>query len=148
MKELFDLAFHFRLKELLFCPTKNGSIQFFRYAFVGGIATIVDWGVQFFITNAGVHYLLVAIFAFCAGLICNFLLSKLFVFQAEKTKMNLSFEFVSYAVIGIIGLGLTMAIMYFITEKLAVNFMISKMIATVIVLVWNFLARKIFIYQR
>ncbi|MBQ7792275.1 MAG: GtrA family protein [Clostridia bacterium] len=148
MMELFDLVIRFKWKELMIAPTKNGLVQFFRYAFVGGIATIVDWSVQFFVTNAGVHYLLVAIFAFLAGLICNFLLSKLFVFQAEKANMNLSFEFVSYAIIGIIGLGITMAIMYFITEKLAVSFMISKMIATAIVLVWNFLARKVFIYQQ
>lgn len=148
MKELFELVFHFRMKELFFAPTKNGMIQFFRYAFVGGIATIVDWGIQFFVTSAGVHYLLVAILAFCAGLVCNFLLSKLFVFQAEKTSMHLPSEFISYGIIGIIGLGLTMVIMYFITEKLAVNFMISKMIATVIVLAWNFLARKFFIYQK
>lgn len=148
MKELFDLAFHFKWKELLFAPTPNGMIQFFRYAFVGGIATIADWSVQYFVTIAGIYYLLSAVLAFLVGLICNFLLSKLFVFQAEKTDMNPYAEFISYGVIGVIGLGLTMVIMYLVTEKLGVNFMLSKMVATAIVLIWNFLARKIFIYKK
>lgn len=146
MKELLKLLLGFKFKELFFEPTENGMIQFFRYAFVGGIATVVDWGIQFFVTELGVHYLISAMFAFVGGLACNFVLSKIFVFKAEKTDFGIAAEFASYALIGLVGLGFTMGIMYFFTDIVSLNYMISKVIATVTVLIWNFLARKIFVY--
>lgn len=148
MKEIIRFLINFKISSLLFEPTDNSLLQFFRYAFVGGIATIVDWGIQFFVTNLGVHYLITAVFAFCAGLICNFLLSKLFVFQAEKARLKLTGEFLSYLIIGVIGMMFTVIIMYLFTELLFFDFMISKMIATAIVLFWNFFARKWLVYQK
>ena len=117
MKELFELIFHFKLKKLFFEPTKNSMIQFFRYAFVGGIATVVDWAVQYVITTLGAHYLVAAVFAFLAGLGTNFALSKLFVFNGEKGRVSGVWEFVSYGVIGVAGLGFTMVIMYLLTSS-------------------------------
>ena len=43
MKELFQLALKLDFKNsIFFKPTENGLIKFFRYAFVGGIAFVVD----------------------------------------------------------------------------------------------------------
>lgn len=148
MKELLELIFSFRLKDLFFTPTTNGMIQFFRYAFVGGVATIVDWGVQFIATEAGLHYLISAILAFILGLICNFALSKLFVFNAQEARVNPVAEFVSYGIIGVIGLGITVLIMYVLTDIFKIYFMFSKIIATLIVLFWNYFARKTFLYKK
>ncbi len=148
MKELFELIFKFKFKKLLFEPTKNGMIQFFRYVFVGGIATVVDWSIQFLATECGLYYLISAVLAFVAGLICNFILSKIFVFSAEKAKFSFVAEFTSYAVIGLIGLAFTIGIMYFFTDIVHLNYMISRVIATIIVFVWNFVARKIFLYSK
>jgi len=51
-------------------------------------------------------------------------------------------EFLAYAAIGVAGLGITLILMYVMTEWLRLHFMLSKVIATVLVLMWNFLARK------
>lgn len=147
MKEFFDLIFHFKLKKLFFEPSSNAVIQFFRYAFVGGIATIVDWSAQYVITILGLHYLISAVFAFLAGLTVNFFLSKLFVFNSQKARMGVITEFISYAVIGVIGLGITIGLMYLLTDIAGIYFMLSKVITTLIVLFWNYIARKIFIYK-
>ena len=147
MKEFFDLLFHFKFKKLFFEPSTNGIIQFFRYAFVGGIATVVDWAVQYLITTAGLHYLISAIFAFVAGLTVNYFLSKLFVFNSQKARMGNVAEFLSYGIIGLIGLGITMGLMFLLTDIAGLYFMLSKVITTFIVLFWNYLARKIFIYK-
>ena len=148
MKELFDLLIHFKLKKLFFEPTKNGMIQFFRYAFVGGIATVVDWAVQYVLTVLWVHYLIAAVFAFLSGLLVNYFLSKIFVFKAQEAKVNALWEFVIYAVIGVIGLGITVGLMFILTDVAGLYFMLSKVITTVIVLFWNYFARKVIIYKK
>lgn len=149
MKEFFTLLKRFDLKGIFITPTKNGFLQFFRYIFVGGIATIVDWGVLFLLTDfAHIYHLVSAIIAFIAGLITNFFLSKILVFKANEARVNPLLEFVSYAIIGVIGLGITELIMFLFTDCWSIHYMISKVIATVIVLAWNYLARKIVIYKK
>ena len=59
MKEFFELLKIFDLKGIFVNPTQNGFLQFFRYLFVGGIATIVDWGILFLLTDLAHIYHLV-----------------------------------------------------------------------------------------
>lgn len=148
MKELIGLILHLEFKKLFIKETQNPFLQFFRYAFVGGIATIVDWLVQYFVTLRGVHYLLSAVLAFVVGLICNFSLSKLFVFKGQTAKVGFIAELLSYGTIGLVGLVLTMILMYIITDILGIYFMIGKIVATFIVLFWNYISRKILLYER
>lgn len=148
MKEFFELLKKFDLKGILITPTKNGFLQFVRYVFVGGIATVADWGTLFVLTDfAHIYHMVSAIIAFAVGLIVNFLLSKLLVFKANEARVNVVMEFVSYTIIGIIGLGITELIMFLFTNCWSLHYMLSKVIATVIVLAWNYLARKLFIYK-
>ena len=149
MKEFWELIKKFDLKGIFIQPTKNGFLQVFRYLFVGGIATIVDWGVLFVLTDVfHIYHLISAIIAFVAGLVTNFFLSKCFVFKANEARVNPVMEFISYAVIGVIGLGITEGIMYLFTNCWNVHYMISKIIATVIVLAWNYAARRLIIYKK
>lgn len=148
MKEFFDLLKKLDLKGIFLTPTKNGFLQFFRYLFVGGIATVVDWGVLFGLTELfDLHHLVSAVFAFVAGLATNFLLSKLLVFSANEARTNGFLEFLGYVLIGVIGLGITELILYVFSDHWALHYMLSKVIATVVVLVWNYLARKLLLYK-
>lgn len=148
MKEFFSILFSFDFKKIFYTPTDNGLLQFFRYAFVGGWATVADWGVfALFNEVVKLHYLISAPIAFLMGLTVNYLLSKKFVFSGEKSEHAASTEFVVYGIIGIIGLLMTMIIMYLLTEFVGFIPMVSKIIATAIVLVWNFLARKFVLYR-
>lgn len=148
MKEFFDIIFSFDFKRIFVNPTENALLQFFRYAFVGAWATLADWGVLFLLTEgAKVHYLVSAVVAFVMGLTVNFLLSKKFVFSGEKKAHSSSTEFLVYAIIGVIGLLLTEGIMFVLTDILKLYFMIPKIIATAVVFVWNFVARKLVLYR-
>lgn len=147
MKELIKLVKAFDWKGLFFLPTNNSVLQFFRYAFVGGIASIVDWGVLYFLTISGHHYLFGSIFGFFAGLSTNFCLSKQLVFKGAEVKINLISEIFAYAAIGAAGLAITILLMYILTDMLKVYFMISKAGTTLIVLIWNYTARKVSLYK-
>ena len=149
MKEFFHLLKRFDLKGIFLTPTKNGFLQFFRYLFVGGIATVVDWGVLFGLTELlDMNHLVSAIFAFVAGLATNFLLSKLLVFSANEARSGAFVEFLGYALIGVIGLGITELILYLFTNCMTLHYMLSKAIATGVVLAWNYLARKFLLYKK
>lgn len=146
MKELFDYIFKLDFKSLFITKSSNTFIQFFRYIFVGGVAFLADGGSLFLITTIGVNYLISVIFAFVIGLAVNYGLSRLLVF--ENSSVNGKIEFLVYGIIGVIGLGFTEIIMYVLTEIAGLYFMVSKVIATIIVLVWNFVARKITLYKK
>lgn len=149
MKEFFDLLKKFDLKGIFLTPTKNGFLQLFRYLFVGGIATVVDWGVLFGLTELfNVHKMVSAVFGFVAGLSTNYLLSKLLVFRANEARTNGMLEFLGYAVIGLIGLGITELILLLGNSFPTVHYMAFKAVATVVVLAWNYLARKILLYKK
>lgn len=147
MSEFLTYIFKPDMKKLFMDPTDNAVIQFFRYIFVGGIAFLADEGSLFLIELMGVHYLIAAVFAFVLGLAVNFIMSKLLVFNGSKSNRSNETEFIVYAVIGGIGLGITEVILFIFTEKLNLYFMVSKIIAAAIVLVWNFMARKTILYS-
>ena len=148
MKELFGYIIKLDFKNLFVSETENTIIQLFRYCFVGGIAFIADWGSMIIFKEAGLHYLIATIIGFFVGLAANFALSKLFIFKKDNTKIGKKGEFVAYAVIGAIGLGITELLMFFFTDILSIHYAVSKMIAAVIVLFWNFIARKKFLYSK
>lgn len=148
MKEFFDLLKRFDLKGLFLTPTKNGFLQFFRYLFVGGIATVVDWGVLLALTElVGIHEMISAAFGFVAGLATNYLLSKLLVFRANEANARGVLEFLGYALIGLMGLGITELLLW-IGARFSLHYMVLKAIATVVVLAWNYLARRFWLYKK
>ena len=151
MKELFNLLFHFKFKALFFEPTENGMIKFFRYCFVGGIAFVVDYAVAaltFILMGENTLSTVVGTtLGFIFGLIVNFALSKKFVFTEDAKSVSKRGEFLSYAIIGIVGLGLNILLMMLATEwLLEMNQFVAKIVVALIVLVYNFLARKILLY--
>lgn len=149
MGEFWELLKRFDLKGMFVIPTKSGFLQFFRYIFVGGIATVVDWGILFLLTDfIHIYHLVSAVVAFSAGLITNFILSQLLVFKANEAKVNAAMEFIGYALIGLIGLGITELIMLLFTNHWNLHYMLSKIFATVVVLAWNYIARKKILYKK
>lgn len=146
VRMILGLLLRGRFSELLLAPTDNGLLQFGRYCLVGGVATVVDWGCLYIAERLGLHYLMAAVIGFLGGLVCNYTLSKFMVFNAETAKLDPRREFLAYGAIGVVGLLLTLVFMYIMTEWLHIYFMISKVVATVLVLFWNFLARKYMLY--
>ncbi len=135
------------LEKLLKNETNNTFIQLFRYTFVGGFAFIVDFSLLFILTELmGIHYLISAAIALTAGLIINYFLSILWVFDKRKM-VNKSVEFTLFAVIGIVGLGLNELFIWVFTEFAGLYYLLSKIISTAIVYLWNFFARKFTLFN-
>lgn len=135
------------LKKIFKQETDQTHIQFFRYIFVGGAAFLVDFGSLFILTQFfGIYYLISAAVAFILGLIANYVLSVNWVFN-RRTLNSKTFEFGIFAVIGIIGLGLNELVIWFFTSELGTYYLISKIISAILILFWNFFARKFTLFR-
>ena len=135
------------LDKLLKQPTESVLIQLFRYGFVGGTAFLVDFGAMVLLTEMfGLHYLLSATISFILGLVTNYILSVSWVFNRRSLSRPWA-EFLVFAVIGVVGLGLNSLILFLCTEKLGLHYTLSKIIATVVVFFWNFFARKLILFH-
>ena len=131
------------IKKLFFEKTNDTKIQFLRYIFVGGFAAVINIGSLYIFTDVlHIYYLISNVISFILGLLCNYILSKLLIFTTEK-QMNKFIEFITYAIIGVIGLGLDTLIIWIATNIIGIYYMLSKIISTGLVFIWNFVARKL-----
>jgi putative flippase GtrA len=131
-----------RIGSFLFAKSDKTSTQFLRYIFVGGIAYAVDFGSLFFLTDIiKIHYLISAAIAFILGLITNYVLSIFWVFS-RRTLTSRQMEFLLFAIIGLVGLGLNEGIIWFFTDLVHFHYLISKVFSAIVVFSWNFFARK------
>jgi putative flippase GtrA len=134
-------------KKILKDETDKTRIQLFRYIFVGGAAFIIDFVSLFVLTDFfRVYYLISAAIAFILGLFANYILSLNWVFN-KRTISNRSFEFGIFALIGVVGLGLNEVFIWFLTQDLQLYYLFSKIAAAVIILFWNFFARKYMLFR-
>jgi putative flippase GtrA len=136
-----------RAEQLLIKKTNNIFIQLFRYTFVGGIAFLFDFGSLYLLTEKfHVYYLISAAGAFLAGLLVNYYLSIVWVFENRSNKSK-QMEFLIFALIGIIALGFNEFFIWFFTEKIRIYYLYSKIISTIIVYLWNFFIRKLVLFR-
>jgi len=132
---------------------KENLKELFRYVLVGGLAFLVDAGVLHLVMVLFPDWsytLYIAVGAgFVFGLIVNYILSILFVFKnaKEKTENRKVITFIIFAVIGLIGLGLTELGMHIGVVILGFHHLIVKVFVAGAVLLWNYIARKVIIFS-
>lgn len=121
--------------------------EFARYFAAGLIALVVDFFLYVLLTEAaGWHYLASATLAFCAGLGTIYLFSVRWVFRARPARRS-GREFALFTAIGIVGLGLTYAVLYGLTDGLGLDYRLSKIASAGVVFVFNFGCRKFFLFR-
>lgn len=127
-------------------PTKNVTVQIIRSLVVSVIALIVDFSMLVFFKEVlGVNYLIAATMSFGLGVVVNYTLSVRWVFAHRKLK-NRKTEFIIFLIITIAGLGLNLAIIAGLVQIYSVDYRIAKVVSTIIVFFWNFIARKKILY--
>ena len=121
--------------------------QFMKFGVVGVIAFIIDFGVMVFLTEVfGVPYLISTTVAFTVSVIFNYLASMRYVF-VRKDNMSRRREFIIFVALSVIGLILNDVFMWLLVDMLFIDYRISKIITTVLVAIWNFVSRKIFLEE-
>ena len=115
-------------------------VQIFKFIIVGGIATIIDWIIYYICYHfIGIEPLIANIISFTISVIYNFWASIKYVFDVKGDNKK---NFIIFVVFAVIGLGLNEIIIFLLHNKLLWNAMLVKIIATAIVMVFNFVTRK------
>lgn len=137
--------------------------QFLKFSIVGIISFFVDFIVTMVLYNiifiaTGFEYseLVGSFFGFIISVIVNYVLSMKYVFT-RRDDLGKRQEFIIFIILSAIGLLLNLAIMWLLNHPLYDSFSIfskipanlfvgaTKIIATAVVMVYNFISRKIFL---
>lgn len=133
--------FHIKVSE----KTEKLLLQVFKFGIVGVIAFLIDY-VTLIICKEVFHLntLLSAAIAFTVSVIVNYILSVKWVFDVNK-KNSGKRNFIIFIIFSLMGLGLTELIMWVGEDLLKISYLIVKIVATIIVMIFNFVTRKIFL---
>ncbi|MCX6242477.1 MAG: GtrA family protein [Bacteroidetes bacterium] len=120
-------------------------LKFIKFCMVGFSGVFVDFGITFickeflkiqkYVSNA---------MGFTIAATTNYMLNRMWTFHSNNPQIGL--EFTRFFLIALIGLGINLLIIWTMTGKFRVNFYISKLMATILVTMWNFLINAYFTF--
>ena len=135
--------------------------QILKFGIVGFFCFLIDFGLTAGLANFfGVHYLISKFVGFVVSAVVNYILSIKFVFT-QKKEMDKKKEFIVFIILSAFGLLINEIVMYvcidgiyahsdmlqsYISDGLMVS--ISSVIATGIVMIYNFISRKLFLERK
>ena len=126
--------------------TDNETIKVLIYLCIGGTAALIEWGLFYgFYHWLSINYLVATALAFMLSTLYHYLLGNVFVFDSGARfgrKKELSLVFLVSAV----GLLFNLLLMGMFVGFLDWNAMAAKVAASCIVVVWNYLSRKKWIF--
>ncbi len=135
--------------------------QIIKFGVVGFFCFFIDFGITTGLTNLlGVHYLVSKFLGFVISAIVNYILSIRFVFHPHKN-MDKKKEFTVFLILSAIGLGINEIVMYGCVDGIYQRnkalqalltgeqmIVVSTVIATGVVMVYNFISRKLFLERK
>lgn len=124
---------------------KNLMKQIFRFGIVGGIAFLIDYGLLYVCTEYfGIYYLISSIISFSVSVIFNYIASIIWVFDVDQEKSKTR-NFVLFILLSIVGLFINQLIMWLGVDRMNFYYMFVKLFATAVVMIFNFITRKMFL---
>ena len=146
---------------------KDKTKEIFRFLITGGFATIIDFFIMsmfIYITCNSLFPNFIDVFlhgkqlaptyivviatglGFLISLVFNYILSCIFVFDNGKTAQNKK-GFFMFALLSLVGLCIHLIGMFIGYDLLGINEWIIKIVLTFVVLVFNYISRKKFVFK-
>lgn len=121
------------------------TVQFAKFGIVGAIAFCIDYGFFLLMTYVfGINYLIASAISFVISTIFNFAASMRYVFAGKRGQTR-SQQFVIFFVLSVVGLGVNQLVLWMCVDLLAWLAWVGKLAATFIVMIFNFVTRKVFL---
>ena len=116
-----------------------------RFSIVGGIATLIDFiFLYIFKEFLNMDVIIANTLSFIISVTYNYIASIVWVFDINKEK-NKKIQFILFILFSIFGLVLNNIILYILTDMFNMYYLISKVVATLFVMIFNFITRKRFL---
>ena len=135
--------------------TNNEFVKVILYLFVGGTAALVEWGLfyiffYYLLTGLGLSVdtltMVATALAFGLSTLYHYFLGNILVFDSGS-KYDKSKELSLVFLVSIMGLVFNLVLMYVFVGVLAWQPMFAKILTSCIVVVWNYLSRKKWIFK-
>jgi len=125
----------------------NSFEQLIKYVCLGVFAFIVDVGALMLLVGTGLNYIRANTISFLIANCINFVAGHYLVFEKRTRSGNLFVSYIAVLAVSIVGLLLNDSIMVICVDWMMFSIISSKILATFIGLLWNFMARKTFVYR-
>lgn len=119
--------------------------KFIRFTIVGAVATIIDFiFLYLFKEILNINIIISNTLSFMISVIYNYIASITWVFNKNES-IDVKIQIFLFLLFSILGLIINNIILYILTDKLNIYYLLSKVIATIFVMIFNFVTRKKFI---
>lgn len=116
--------------------------QMLKFGVVGVLAFAIDYGIMVLLVELfSMNPVIAAGISFCVSVTFNYVASMRYVFT-HRPDLSRRAEFAIFIVLSLIGLGINELLMWVGVDVLLVSYLIVKLVATVVVMGWNFVSRK------
>ena len=125
---------------------RRGVRQFIKFGIVGASSTVIDWGIYLLLTRLfGVFYLMAKILSFGVAVLNSYIWNRRWTFRSnDPAKLR---QFIKFLTISIVGVVLNTLIMFIAVDKFKLHDIYGLVLATAIVMIWNFLANKFYTFK-
>lgn len=106
-----------------------------RYGVIGAFSSSVDFVAYTLLVMTGVHLMSANVCGVIMGIFTSFLLNRRYNFKVTDRVVK---RFLSFFAVGLIGLGLSSALLYVFVERLSVNEIVAKIVTIFVVAVFQF----------
>jgi dolichol-phosphate mannosyltransferase len=121
-------------------------IQLFKFGVVGGSGYVVNLVAFTVLLEAvGVHHLVAAVGAFCVAITNNFLLNRIWTFQASEG--HAGFQAARFFAVSICGLAINLLLLYLLADVAGMAELPAQAIAVAVVMPFNFLGNKLWTFK-
>ena len=131
--------------------------KFIKFAVVGASGAVIDFGLTALCKGIfGISELLSNAIGFTVAATSNYFLNRVWTWRSTSKEVGI--EYAKFFFVSLVGLGLNSLIVFllkdisivprFVETNLDWDFWVAKIIATGIVMVWNFLANNLFTFRK
>ena len=119
-----------------------------KFLLLGILSTLIDYILYSGAILIGINYVIAIILGYSVGLLANYIIGRSFIFTSGHKFKSSKYEFAAVVVIALFGVLFTIAIVKTLSYSLFhMDPLLSRPIAIGIVFFWNYLARKVFVYN-
>ncbi|MCU0328689.1 MAG: GtrA family protein [Chitinophagales bacterium] len=121
--------------------------KFVKFTIVGGTTFFIDIGLTYFTKEKfGIHKLLANAVGYITAALVNFFWNKFWTFHNQEA--NFGIQLLKFGFIASGALALSTGLIYILNEKLRINFYVSKLVAVLLVMFYNFVMNSLFTFRQ
>jgi len=120
--------------------------KFLKFCIVGSSGMIIDFGTTWLLKEkVRINKYIANSSGFILAATSNYLINRYWTFHSENPKV--ATEYLSFILISVAGLGINNLVLYLLTDKMKLNFYLSKLFAIGVVTLWNFYMNYLFTFR-